>query len=106
MNKNNQAPIAKTIPHELTVHNHTRLDPYFWLNDREKEEVLDYLQAEKKYYQEETKHTLPFQEVLFTEMKSRIKEDDSSVPYFYNGYYYITRFEQGRDYPIHARKKG
>lgn len=106
MNESIQAPIAKKIPHELKAHNQVRIDNYFWLNDREDKEVLAYLEAEKAYYQASTAHTKDLQEHLFSEMKNRIKEDDSSVPYFYNGYYYITRFEQGKDYPIHSRKKG
>ncbi|MEK6493178.1 S9 family peptidase [Myroides odoratimimus] len=106
MNKDIQAPIATVRPHELTAHNHTRIDNYFWLNDREDQEVIDYLNAENAYYEAKTAHTKAFQTDLFEEMKSRIKEDDSSVPYFYNGYYYITRFEKGKNYPIFSRKKG
>lgn len=106
MNKDIQAPIATVKPHELTAHNHTRIDNYFWLNDREDQEVIDYLNAENAYYEGQTAHTKAFQADLFEEMKSRIKEDDSSVPYFYNGYYYITRFEKGKDYPIFSRKQG
>jgi oligopeptidase B len=100
------APIAKIIPHNLEKHGETRNDNYFWLNDRENKEVIDYLNKENEYYQKMTAHTKKFQENLFEEMKSRIKEDDSSVPYFYNGYFYITRFETGKDYPIYSRKKG
>lgn len=106
MSNNIQAPIATVRPHELTAHNHTRIDNYFWLNDREDQEVIDYLNAENAFYQAETAHTKAFQADLYEEMKSRIKEDDSSLPYFYNGYYYITRFEKGKDYPIICRKKG
>ncbi|EPH11417.1 MULTISPECIES: S9 family peptidase [Myroides] len=106
MNKDIQAPIATVRPHELTAHNHTRIDNYFWLNNREDQEVIDYLNAENAYYEGQTAHTKAFQADLFEEMKSRIKEDDSSVPYFYNGYYYITRFEKGKDYPIFSRKQG
>lgn len=105
MSKHIQAPVATVRPHELTAHNHTRIDNYFWLNNREDQEVIDYLNAENAYYEAETAHTKAFQTDLFEEMKSRIKEDDSSVPYFYNGYYYITRFEKGKDYPIFSRKK-
>lgn len=105
MSKHIQAPVATVKPHELTAHNHTRIDNYFWLNDREDQEVIDYLNAENAYYEAETAHTKAFQTDLFEEMKSRIKEDDSSVPYFYNGYYYITRFEKGKDYPVFSRKK-
>jgi oligopeptidase B len=64
------------------------------------------LNEENAYYQAQTQHTKALQEALFLEMKSRIKEDDASVPYFYNGYFYLTRFELGGDYPIYARKKG
>ncbi len=100
------APIAKIVPHNIEKHGETRIDNYFWLNDREDKEVIDYLNKENEYYQKMTAHTKKFQENLFEEMKARIKEDDSSVPYFYNGYYYITRFEKGKDYPIYSRKKG
>jgi oligopeptidase B len=106
MTEETTAPIAKIVPHNLEKHGQTREDNYFWLNDREDKEVLDYLNKENDYYQKMTAHTKQFQEDLFKEMKARIKEDDSSVPYFYNGYYYITRFEIGKDYPIYARKKG
>jgi len=100
-----QAPVAKIVPTELEKHGHKRIDNYFWLNQREDKEVIDYLNAENEYYQKMTAHTKAFQEDLFNEMKARIKEDDSSVPYFYNGYWYITRYETGKDYPIHTRKK-
>ena len=99
-------PKATIIPHQLEKHGHIRTDNYYWLNQREKSEVIDYLNQENEYYQQSTAHTKDFQKDLFEEMKARIKEDDESVPYFYNGYYYITRFEKGKDYPIHSRKKG
>ena len=105
MPENIQPPIAKIIPKNLKKHNEIRIDNYFWLNDRENPEVIDYLNQENAYYQEKTAHTKGFQAALFEEMKSRIKEDDHSVPYLYNGYYYITRFEKGQDYPIYSRKK-
>ena len=99
-------PIAKIIPHTITKHNHSRTDNYYWMNDRENPEVIDYLNKENEYYNQSTAHTKEFQKTLFEEMKARIKEDDESVPYFYNGYFYITRYEKGKDYPIHSRKKG
>ena len=101
-----QPPVAKIIPKTLEKHGDKRIDNYYWLNERENPEVIDYLNKENEYYQKSTAHTKPLQDDLFTEMKSRIKEDDSSVPYFYNGYYYITRYETGKDYPIYSRKKG
>lgn len=101
-----QAPVAAQKPVTLEKHGDKRQDPYYWLNERENPEVIAYLNQENDYYQKITAHTKKFQEDLFLEMKARIKEDDQSVPYFYNGYYYITRFEKGKDYPIYARKRG
>ncbi|WP_409025085.1 S9 family peptidase [Flavobacterium sp.] len=99
-------PVATIKPHTLEKHKDIRTDNYYWLNDRENPEVIDYLNKENTYYNEMTSETKDFQKSLFEEMKSRIKEDDQSVPYLYNGYYYITRFEKGQDYPIYSRKKG
>ncbi len=100
-----QPPVPKIVPKVLEKLSDIRTDNYFWLNDRENPEVIDYLNQENAYYQEMTAHTQALQGELFEEMKSRIKEDDESVPYFYNGYYYISRFETGKDYPIYSRKK-
>ena len=105
MPENSLPPIAKVIPKKLKKFGEVRIDNYFWLNDRENPEVIDYLNLENAYYQEKTAHTKDFQKALFEEMRGRIKEDDQSVPYLYNGYYYITRFEKGQDYPIYSRKK-
>lgn len=106
MKKEIQPPVVKKNPHKLEKFGNVRTDNYFWLNERENKEVIDYLNAENEYYNSMTAHTKDFQNSLFEEMKSRIKEDDSSVPYFYNGYWYITRYETGKDYPIYTRKKG
>jgi oligopeptidase B len=106
MQEKNTPPIAKRIPHKLEKHGHVRNDDYYWLNNRENPEVIDYLNKENDYYKKATAHTVDFQKDLFEEMKSRIKEDDQSVPYLYNGYFYITRHEKGKDYPIYSRKKG
>ena len=102
----NIPPVAAVKPHTLKKHNDARIDNYYWLKDRENPEVIDYLNKENSYYDAMTLETKDLQKSLFEEMKSRIKEDDQSVPYLYNGYYYITRFETGKDYPIYARKKG
>lgn len=106
MSEQQRPPLAKIIPTTLEKFDDVRTDNYFWLNDRENPEVIAYLNKENEYYQEMTAHTKAFQKELFEEMKARIKEDDQSVPYLYNGYYYITRFEMGSDYPIYSRKKG
>ncbi len=100
-----KAPIAKKIDTVLSNHSVDRLDPYYWMNNRDSKEVLDYLEAENNYYKQETKDTEAFQETLFEEMKSRIKEDDESVPFKKNGYWYITKFEKGKEYPIYTRRK-
>lgn len=103
---NPKPPIASKKPVVLEKHGDKRTDDYFWLNDRENPEVIDYLKQENAYYNAMTADTKKFQADLFEEMKARIKEDDESVPYLFNGYYYITRFETGKDYPIFSRKKG
>jgi oligopeptidase B len=99
------APIADKIEKKLTIHGDVRIDSYYWLNQKENPKVIDYLNAENNYYNAKTAHTKKFQEDLFEEMKSRIKEDDESVPYKKNHYYYTMRFETGKQYPIYARKK-
>jgi oligopeptidase B len=104
-NKSIQAPDVKQITKELTIHGDTRIDNYYWLNERENPEVIAYLEAENKYSREILKPTEQFRENLFNELKSRIKEDDESVPYKDNGYYYYSRFETGKEYPIYCRKK-
>src|SRR5210317_2378226 len=99
-------PKADKIEKHLVIHNDVRIDHYYWLNDRDNVKVIDYLESENDYYEKMTAHTKDFQKDLFEEMKGRIKEDDESVPYLYNGYFYITRYEKGKDYPIYIRKKG
>ncbi len=98
-------PIAKKEAKELTMHGDTRIDNYYWLNQREDQEVIDYLSAENDYYKGMTAHTADFQKDLYEEMRGRIKEDDSSVPYKRRGYYYSTRYEEGYEYPIYGRFK-
>ncbi|MEL6924929.1 MAG: hypothetical protein AAFO94_12850 [Bacteroidota bacterium] len=98
-------PIAKKIAKPLTIHGDTRIDPYYWLNQREDPEVVNYLKAENDYLEAELAHTKSFREQLFEEIKGRIKKTDMSVPYKDNGYYYLTRYEEGSEYPIFARKK-
>ena len=98
-------PKAKKIPHQLEMHGDVRIDPYFWMREREDETVLNHLRAENEYYKALTSHTDDFKDTLFQEMKSRIKEDDESVPYKLNGYWYITRYEVGSEYPIYTRRR-
>ncbi|NQW35849.1 MAG: S9 family peptidase [Flavobacteriales bacterium] len=98
-------PIADKIPFELKAHNDTRIDDYYWLNQKENPKVIQYLEEENAYYKSQTKHTEDFQTRLFEEMKARIKEDDESLPYKKNGYNYITKFEKGKQYPQYFRTK-
>jgi oligopeptidase B len=111
-----QYPIAEKDPTKLEKHGDVRIDNYFWMRlsdaqknaevkDEQTQKVVTYLEAENEYYEKVTADTKKFQEDLFLEMKGRIKEDDSSVPYKDNGYYYITRYETGKQYPIYSRKK-
>lgn len=99
-------PIATKKPVNLEKHGDIRIDNYFWMKERDHPEVIDYLERENDYYNKMTSHTKEFQKNLFQEMKGRIKEDDTSVPYKKNGYWYYSRFETGKDYPIYCRKKG
>jgi oligopeptidase B len=101
-----QPPLATKQPKELTMHGDTRIDNYYWLNERENPDVISYLNAENDYTRQIMSDTEDLQENLFQEIVSRIKQTDESVPYKKNGYFYYTRFEEGQEYPIYARKKG
>ncbi len=100
-----QAPKAKKIPKEHNIHGDVRIDNYYWLRDRENQEVIDYLNAENEYCKEVLKPTEPLQEKLYEEIVGRIKKDDESVPYKKKGYWYYTRFTEESQYPIYCRKK-
>ena len=99
-------PIAEKIEKELSIHGDTRIDEYYWLNQRDNKKVINYLNDENSYRDEFMKDYKSLEEDIFLEIKSRIKEDDSSVPYLDNGYYYYTRYEKDKQYPIYCRKKG
>lgn len=106
-----QAPIAEINPHIRSIHGDTVVDNYYWLNDYFKKgpdssKVVKYLQDENTYTQQMMHGTEEFQNKLFEEMKSRIKEKDESVPYLNNGYYYYSRTEEGKQYYKYCRKKG
>lgn len=105
MNANALPPKAKKIDHIHEMHGDRREDPYFWLRERENPEVTAYLEAENTYLEQQLEPVKAFRESLFQEMKARIKEDDQSVPYFKQGYWFYTRYETGREYPIFCRKK-
>lgn len=100
------APMAKKIAKTLKKHGHERSDPYYWLNDRENPEVIQYLEDENEYTNKSLAHTKTFQGALYDEMLSRIDQSDESVPRKDNGYYYYSRYEEGKEYPVFCRKKG
>ena len=114
--QNSTPPDVAKKPHEMTIHGDTRVDDYYWmrLTDEQKsaeekdshtQEVVDYIDAENDYTESRLKHTKKFQDKLFDEIVDRIKKDDESVPYLDNGYFYYTRYEKGKEYAIHCRKK-
>ena len=98
-------PKAEKIPVSFKKFNDIRIDDYYWLKERDNPEVIDYLERENDYYEKMTSHTLDLQDKLFNEIKNKIKEDDESVPYFLNGYWYKTKYEEGLGYPIYTRYK-
>ncbi|OAV45904.1 S9 family peptidase [Lewinella sp. 4G2] len=99
------APQAKKQPKTLSAHGHDRIDNYYWLNQREDSEVIDYLNAENAWFEERTKGYKSFEEDLFEEIKSRIKKDDESVPYTSRGYEYQVKYNTEDQYPIYTRRK-
>ena len=99
----------------MKIHGHNRVDDYYWMrltdeqksakkSDAQTQKVVDYIDTETDYLNNSLKHTKPLQEKLYNEMVGRIKKDDQSVPYFENEYYYYTRYEKKKEYPIHCRK--
>lgn len=100
-----KAPVAKIVPHKMVEHGHERIDNYFWMNERDNPDVIKYLNAENLYTEEMMEQTKGFQKKLFEEFKARIRQNDESVPFLHNGYYYYYRTAEGKDYPIFCRKK-
>ncbi|MDZ7774891.1 MAG: prolyl oligopeptidase family serine peptidase [Bacteroidales bacterium] len=100
-----EAPEAPKKPKELTIHGDTRIDNYYWLNERENPEVINYLEAENAYTKAQLKDTEDLQDSLFKEITARIKPSDESVPYFLNGYWYSQRYDEGKEHPVWVRKK-
>lgn len=101
-------PMPEKRPHEMTLHGHTRVDEYFWLRDdtRKDPQVIAYLEEENAYFDKIMEPVAAMQESMFEEMTSRLDPDESSVPYFKNGYWYYYRYEPKLEYAIHARRKG
>ena len=98
-------PSAKKIPKELKKFDSKRVDNYFWLKNRDDPKVIEYLEKENDYFKKMTSDTEDFQETIYNEIKKKIKEDDQSVPYFLNGYWYLTKYQKNKNYPIYLRRK-
>src|SRR5512143_1553558 len=101
-----EPPVADRRPHRLTIHGDTRVDEYYWLRDREDPAVLRHLEAENAYTAAMMRHTEGLQQRLYREMVGRIQETDLSVPERIDGWYYYSRTEEGRQYPIFCRRHG
>ena len=110
-------PTAEKIPFEIDANGNKRVDNYFWMRlteeqrdaadkDEQTKKVITYLNAENEYLDAGMKHTTELQDKIFNEIVGRIKQDDASVPYKENGYWYYTRYESNKEYPIYCRKKG
>ena len=104
--ENSKPPIARKVAKTTTIHNDQLTDDYFWLREKTNPEVISYLEAENAYTEGVMKPTAAFQESLYKEMLSRIKETDVNVPYREGDYFYYSRTEQGKQYSIYARKRG
>jgi len=101
-------PIAAVRPHAVESPHGARIDEYYWLRDdtRSSREVLDYLEAENAYKEAMTAHSRALEERVYDEIIARLKQDDATAPYRKRGYWYYTRFETGKEYPVHARRAG
>jgi oligopeptidase B len=101
-------PVAAKKPYQVTSPNGSREDEYYWLRDdkRENPEMLAYVRAENDYADHMLAHTKALETRVYEEIIGRLKQDDATVPYLMNGYWYYRRFETGQEYPIYARRKG
>lgn len=102
---NDKYPVPKKIPFTLQKFDSERIDNYYWLNQRDDDKVIEHLKKENNYYLKKTRQTKNFQKKVFKEIKAKIKEDDESVPYLYNDYWYQTKFEKSKQYPKYYRTK-
>ncbi len=100
-----QPPVAKKVPKETKIHGQILPDDYFWMREKSNPEVAAYLEAENAYTDSLMAPTKPLQEALYKELLSHIKETDVNVPYPDGAYFYYSRTEKGKQYPIYARKK-
>jgi oligopeptidase B len=98
--------MVKKTPKRLEKHGHVRVDDYYWLRERDNPKVIAYLNEENEYGERAMAHAKGLEDKLFEEIKARFKQTDISVPYRRDDYFYYTRYEEGKEYPIYARKRG
>lgn len=101
-----QPPMAEKKPKTTNIHGNTLVDDYFWMREKTNPSVMAHLEAENAYADSLMKPTASLQETLYNEMLSHIKQTDTNVPYKWGNYFYYSRTEQGKQYPIFCRKKG
>jgi oligopeptidase B len=99
-------PATEKKPHVTKIHGDTLTDDYFWLREKKNPDVITHLEAENAYTAAMTADTLPLQQKLYDELLGHVKQTDVNVPYKLGAYYYYSRTEEGKQYPIYARKKG
>jgi len=101
-----QPPVAAKKPHQVVSANGSREDEYYWLRDdkRENVQMLDYVKAENAYADAMLAHVKVLEKKVYDEIVGRLQQDDSTVPYLMNGYWYFRRFETGKEYPIYSRR--
>src|SRR5580765_732147 len=98
-------PATKKVPKIFTEHGNTRTDDYFWLSNPKDSAVIDHLKEENAYTEAYMKHTEEQQKKIYDELVARIDQKASSLPNKRNGYWYYTRYEEGKQYPFYCRKK-
>jgi oligopeptidase B len=100
-------PVAAQRAHTVDSPHGSRSDPYYWLRDDERRDptVLEYLHAENAYHAQQRERARPVEDKVYEEIVGRLKQDDSTVPYRKNGYWYYIRFEPGKEHPIFARRE-
>src|ERR1700736_652916 len=101
-----QPPAARIIEHRETRHGATVVDNYFWLREKSNPEVIKYLEKENAYTEAMTKGLKPFEDALYNEILSHIKQTDLTVPVRRGDYFYYSRTEEGKQYPTYCRKRG
>lgn len=100
-----KTPVAPRRPHPMTHHSHTRVDDYYWMNNREDEEVLRYIEEENEYLAHHLSGLQDLRDDLYQEMTGRMAQNEESAPNQIDGWVYWSKFSEGQEYPVYLRKK-